>query len=34
LFAQREELVLRLTEDVRANREWLMEPLEYALARR
>jgi deoxyhypusine synthase len=34
LFAQREELVRRLTEDVRANREWLMKSLEYALARR
>jgi deoxyhypusine synthase len=34
LYAQREELVRRLTEDVRANREWLMESLEYALARR
>jgi deoxyhypusine synthase len=34
LFEQREELVRRLTEDVRANREWLMESLEYALALR
>jgi deoxyhypusine synthase len=34
LFAQREELVHRLTEDVKANREFLMESLEYALARR
>jgi deoxyhypusine synthase len=34
LFAQREELVRRLTEDVKANREFLMESLEYALARR
>jgi deoxyhypusine synthase len=34
LFAQREELVRRLTEDVRTNRKWLMESLEYALARR
>jgi deoxyhypusine synthase len=34
LFAQREELVRRLTEDVKINREWLMESLEYALARR
>ncbi len=34
LFAQREELVRRLTEDVRMNRKWLMESLEYALARR
>ena len=33
LFAQREELVRRLTEDVRANREFLMESLEYTLAR-
>jgi deoxyhypusine synthase len=33
LFAQRDELVRRLTEDVKANREFLMESLEYALAR-
>jgi deoxyhypusine synthase len=33
LYAQREDLVRRLTEDVKANREWLMESLEYALAR-
>lgn len=34
LFAQRDDLVRRLTEDVKANREFLMESLEYALARR
>ena len=34
LFAQREELTRRLTGDVRANREWLMESLEYSLAMR
>jgi deoxyhypusine synthase len=34
LFAQREELTRRLTSDVRANREWLLESVEYALARR
>lgn len=34
LFEQRGELTRRLTEDVKANREWLMESLEYALARR
>jgi deoxyhypusine synthase len=34
LFAQREELVARLTADVRANRQWLLESVEYALARR
>ena len=33
LFEQRGELVQRLTEDVRTNREWLLESLEYALAR-
>ena len=33
LFAQREELTRRLTSDVRANREWLLESVEYALAR-
>ena len=32
LFSQREELVRRLTADVRANREWLLESIEYALA--
>lgn len=31
LFAQREELCRRLTEDVRANREWLLETLKYPL---
>ncbi len=31
LFAQREELCRRLTEDVRANREWLLETLHYPL---
>jgi deoxyhypusine synthase len=34
LFDQREELVRRLTEDVRANRQWLQESIEYALALR
>jgi deoxyhypusine synthase len=33
LYENREELVRRLTEDVRANREWLLKSLEYALAR-
>lgn len=33
LFAQREELCRRLREDVRANREWLLESLGYTLAR-
>jgi hypothetical protein len=32
LFEQREELCRRLTEDVRANREWLLETLQYPLA--
>ncbi len=32
LFAQREELCRRLTEDVRANRAWLLETLNYPLA--
>ena len=32
LFDQREELSRRLTEDVRANREWLLESLKYPLA--
>jgi deoxyhypusine synthase len=32
LFENREELVQRLTEDVRANRDWLRKSLEYALA--
>jgi deoxyhypusine synthase len=32
LFEQREELCRRLTEDVRANREWLMGTLSYPLA--
>jgi deoxyhypusine synthase len=34
LFEQREELTRRLTEDVKTNREWLMESLQYALAAR
>jgi deoxyhypusine synthase len=34
LFEQREELCRRLTEDVRANREWLLETLQYPLAGR
>ena len=34
LFSQREELVGKLTADVRANREWLLESVEYALAQR
>ena len=33
LFDQRDELCRRLTEDVRANREWLLETLNYPLAR-
>ncbi len=33
LFENREELCLKLTGDVRENREWLMESLEYPLAR-
>ncbi len=34
LFEQREELCRRLTEDVRANREWLLGTLSYPLAAR
>jgi deoxyhypusine synthase len=34
LFDQREELCRRLTEDVRANKEWLLETLQYPLATR
>jgi len=34
LFEQREELCSRLTADVKANREWLLESVEYALAKR
>jgi deoxyhypusine synthase len=34
LFDRREELVSRLLEDVRANKEWLAESLEYPLALR
>jgi deoxyhypusine synthase len=34
LYENRAELVRRLTEDVKANREWLMESIEYALALR
>jgi deoxyhypusine synthase len=33
LFAQREQLVSRLIEDVRLNREWLQDSLAYGLAR-
>ncbi len=33
LFQRRDELVGRLTDDVRNNREWLMETLEYPLAK-
>jgi len=33
LFEQREELCRRLTEDVRANREWLLESVRYPLAK-
>jgi deoxyhypusine synthase len=32
LFEQREELCARLTADVQANREWLLESVEYPLA--
>jgi len=32
LFDQREELVRRLTEDVKANKDWLLETLQYPLA--
>jgi deoxyhypusine synthase len=34
LFSQRDELCRRLTEDVKANREWLLETLRYPLAAR
>src|SRR2546422_10658073 len=34
LFERREDLPPRLTADVRANREWLLESLQYALALR
>jgi len=34
LFAQRDELVRRLTEDVRLNRDWLLRSLDYGLARK
>src|SRR5258707_6530965 len=34
LYAQRDELTQRLTSDVRANREWLLESVAYALAGR
>jgi deoxyhypusine synthase len=33
LYENREELVRRLTEDVKTNRKWLLQSLEYALAR-
>jgi deoxyhypusine synthase len=32
LFDRREELCRRLTEDIRQNREWLMQTLAYPLA--
>jgi deoxyhypusine synthase len=32
LFDQREELVRRLTENVKANKDWLLETLQYPLA--
>ena len=34
LFDQREQLCRRLTEDVRANKEWLLDTLQYPLATR
>jgi deoxyhypusine synthase len=34
LYDIREDLVSRLTADVKTNREWLLESLEYALARK
>ena len=34
LFENRQELVARLTADVKTNREWLLKSLEYALARK
>jgi deoxyhypusine synthase len=34
LFEQREELCRRLTEDVKANKDWLLETLQYPLAAR
>jgi deoxyhypusine synthase len=34
LYENRQELVQRLTEDVKTNRQWLLQSLEYALARR
>jgi deoxyhypusine synthase len=33
LYENREDLVGRLTSDVKTNREWLLQSLEYALAR-
>jgi deoxyhypusine synthase len=33
LFAQRDVLVSRLTEDVKLNRDWLLKSLDYGLAR-
>jgi deoxyhypusine synthase len=33
LFEQREELVRRLNEDVKANREWLLQSIEYLVAK-
>jgi deoxyhypusine synthase len=34
LYAKRDELVQRLTEDVKQNREWLLASLDYTLARK
>src|SRR5262249_49498455 len=34
LYENREEMVRRLTEDVRSNREWLLESREYAFGAR
>jgi deoxyhypusine synthase len=33
LYDIRDELVARLTEDVRRNKEWLLETLDYPLAK-
>jgi hypothetical protein len=32
LFENREELCRRLNDDVKANREWLLESLQYPMA--
>jgi deoxyhypusine synthase len=34
LYAQRDALVERLTEDVKVNRDWLLASLDYGLARK